>query len=43
VALQAHQRVIPLLSELENNPRVGQRQYRAEDVEGQRRMFAQAS
>jgi uncharacterized glyoxalase superfamily protein PhnB len=30
-----------MLSELENNPAVGQRQYRAEDVEGHRWMFAQ--
>ena len=30
-----------ILSELENNPGVGQRQYRAEDIEGHRWMFAQ--
>jgi uncharacterized glyoxalase superfamily protein PhnB len=30
-----------ILSELEDNPGVGQRQYRAEDVEGHRWMFAQ--
>jgi uncharacterized glyoxalase superfamily protein PhnB len=29
-----------ILSELEDNPGVGQRQYRAEDVEGHRWMFA---
>jgi uncharacterized glyoxalase superfamily protein PhnB len=29
-----------ILSELENNPGVGQRQYRAEDIEGHRWMFA---
>lgn len=31
-----------ILSELEDNPAVGQRQYRAEDLEGHRWMFAQA-
>ena len=31
-----------MLSELEDNPAVEQRQYRAEDVEGHRWMFAQA-
>ena len=31
-----------ILSELEDNPGVGQRQYRVEDVEGHRWMFAQA-
>ena len=31
-----------ILSELEDNPGVGQRQYRAEDIEGHRWMFAQA-
>jgi PhnB protein len=31
-----------ILSELEDNPGVGQRQYRAEDLEGHRWMFAQA-
>jgi len=30
-----------ILSELEDNPAVGQRQYRAEDVEGHRWMFAE--
>jgi uncharacterized glyoxalase superfamily protein PhnB len=30
-----------ILSELEDNPGVGQRQYRAEDLEGHRWMFAQ--
>jgi uncharacterized glyoxalase superfamily protein PhnB len=30
-----------ILSELEDNPGVGQRQYRAEDVEGHRWMFAE--
>lgn len=30
-----------ILSELEDNPGVGQRQYRAEDMEGHRWMFAQ--
>jgi uncharacterized glyoxalase superfamily protein PhnB len=30
------------LSELEDNPAIGQRQYRAEDLEGHRWMFAQA-
>jgi uncharacterized glyoxalase superfamily protein PhnB len=30
-----------ILSELEDNPGAGQRQYRAEDVEGHRWMFAQ--
>ena len=30
-----------ILSELEDNPGVGQRQYRAEDIEGHRWMFAQ--
>jgi uncharacterized glyoxalase superfamily protein PhnB len=30
-----------ILSELEDNPDVGQRQYRAEDLEGHRWMFAQ--
>ena len=30
-----------ILSELEHNPGVGQRQYRAEDIEGHRWMFAQ--
>jgi uncharacterized glyoxalase superfamily protein PhnB len=30
-----------ILSELEGNPGVGQRQYRAEDIEGHRWMFAQ--
>jgi uncharacterized glyoxalase superfamily protein PhnB len=30
-----------ILSELEDNPAVGQRQYRAEDIEGHRWMFAQ--
>ena len=29
-----------ILSELEDNPGIGQRQYRAEDVEGHRWMFA---
>jgi uncharacterized glyoxalase superfamily protein PhnB len=29
-----------ILSELENNPGIGQRQYRAEDLEGHRWMFA---
>ena len=32
-----------ILSELEDNLSVGQRQYRAEDVEGHRWMFAQAT
>jgi PhnB protein len=32
-----------ILSDLEDNPSVGQRQYRAEDVEGHRWMFAQAT
>ncbi len=32
-----------ILSELEDNPGVGQRQYRAEDVEGHRWMFAEPS
>jgi PhnB protein len=32
-----------ILSELEDNPAVGQRQYRAADVEGHRWMFAQAT
>ena len=32
-----------VLSELEDNPSVGQRQYRAADLEGHRWMFAQAS
>ncbi len=32
-----------ILSELEDNPAVGQRQYRAEDVEGHRWMFAEWS
>jgi uncharacterized glyoxalase superfamily protein PhnB len=32
-----------ILSELEDNPAVGQRQYRAEDIEGHRWMFAQLS
>jgi uncharacterized glyoxalase superfamily protein PhnB len=32
-----------ILSELEGNPGVGQRQYRAEDVEGHRWMFAERS
>lgn len=31
-----------ILSELEDNPDAGQRQYRAEDIEGHRWMFAQA-
>jgi uncharacterized glyoxalase superfamily protein PhnB len=31
-----------ILSELEDNPAAGQRQYRAEDLEGHRWMFAQA-
>jgi uncharacterized glyoxalase superfamily protein PhnB len=31
-----------ILSELEDNPAAGQRQYRAEDIEGHRWMFAQA-
>ena len=30
-----------ILSELEGNPCIGQRQYRAEDIEGHRWMFAQ--
>jgi uncharacterized glyoxalase superfamily protein PhnB len=30
-----------ILSELEDNPGVGQRQYRAEDIEGHRWMFAE--
>jgi uncharacterized glyoxalase superfamily protein PhnB len=30
-----------ILTELEDNPGVGQRQYRAEDIEGHRWMFAQ--
>ena len=30
-----------ILSELEGNPGIGQRQYRAEDIEGHRWMFAQ--
>jgi uncharacterized glyoxalase superfamily protein PhnB len=30
-----------ILSELEDNPGIGQRQYRAEDIEGHRWMFAQ--
>jgi PhnB protein len=30
-----------ILSELEDNPGVGQRQYRAEDLEGHRWMFAE--
>jgi uncharacterized glyoxalase superfamily protein PhnB len=30
-----------ILSELEDNPGIGQRQYRAEDVEGHRWMFAE--
>jgi uncharacterized glyoxalase superfamily protein PhnB len=29
-----------ILSELEDNPGIGQRQYRAEDLEGHRWMFA---
>ncbi len=29
------------LSEVEGNPGIGQRQYRAEDIEGHRWMFAQ--
>jgi PhnB protein len=32
-----------ILSELEDNPAVSQRQYRAEDIEGHRWMFAQLS
>jgi uncharacterized glyoxalase superfamily protein PhnB len=32
-----------ILSELEDNPGVGQRQYRAEDLEGHRWMFATPS
>ena len=32
-----------ILSELEDNPGVGQRQYRAEDLEGHRWMFAEPS
>ena len=32
-----------ILSELEDNPAVGQRQYRAADAEGHRWMFAQAT
>jgi uncharacterized glyoxalase superfamily protein PhnB len=32
---------VTLLSPLEDNPRVGQRNYRAEDLEGHRWMFAQ--
>ena len=32
-----------ILSELEDNPDIGQRQYRAEDVEGHRWMFAERS
>ena len=32
-----------ILTELEENPYAGQRQYRAEDVEGHRWMFAQAT
>jgi uncharacterized glyoxalase superfamily protein PhnB len=31
---------VTILSELENNPGIGQRQYRAEDLEGHRWMFA---
>jgi uncharacterized glyoxalase superfamily protein PhnB len=31
-----------ILSELEDNPGIGQRQYRAEDLEGHRWMFAQS-
>ena len=30
-----------ILSELEDNPGIGQRQYRAEDAEGHRWMFAE--
>jgi PhnB protein len=32
-----------ILSRLEDNPAVGQRQYRAEDIEGHRWMFAQVT
>jgi len=32
-----------ILSPLEDNPGVGQRQYRAEDVEGHRWMFAETT
>jgi uncharacterized glyoxalase superfamily protein PhnB len=32
-----------ILSELEDNPGIGQRQYRAEDLEGHRWMFAEPS
>ena len=32
-----------ILSELEDNPDIGQRQYRAEDIEGHRWMFAERS
>jgi len=31
---------VTILSELEDNEGIGQRQYRAEDLEGHRRMFA---
>jgi PhnB protein len=30
-----------ILSELQDNPGIGQRQYRAEDIEGHRWMFAE--
>ncbi len=38
---QAQASGVTLLSPLEDNPRVGQRNYRAEDLEGHRWMFAQ--
>jgi uncharacterized glyoxalase superfamily protein PhnB len=38
---QARSAGATILSELEDNPYAGQRQYRAEDLEGHRRMFAQ--
>src|SRR5439155_14920168 len=39
----ARQAGATILSELEDNPGVGQRQYRAEDVEGHRRMVASST
>jgi PhnB protein len=38
---QARSAGATILSELEDNPYAGQRQYRAEDLEGHRWMFAQ--
>ena len=40
---RARQAGARILSELEDNPGIGQRQYRAEDLEGHRWMFAESA